>query len=107
MKSVGGIHRTRLAASKVHRHLVKEARRTVQKLGWQVPEGDMSATLVGAIPLPFPVPESFETAFGYKGIYGSYSSDTQPVPLNLGTATGATICLRTVACGLGFYTTQR
>jgi hypothetical protein len=67
MKSVGGIHRTRLAASKVHRHLVKEARRTVQELGWQVPEDDMSPTLVGAIPLPFPVPDSFETAFGYKG----------------------------------------
>ena len=67
MKSVGGIHRTRLAASKVHRDLVKEARGTVQKLGWQVPEDDMSPTLVGAMPLPFPVPDSFETAFGYKG----------------------------------------
>ena len=67
MKSVGGIHRTRLAAAKVHRHLVKEARRTVQKLGWQVPEGDISPTLVGAIPLPFPVPDSLEAAFGYKG----------------------------------------
>jgi len=49
MKSVGGIHRTRLAASKVHRHLVKEARRTVQRLGWQVPEDDISPTVVGAI----------------------------------------------------------
>ena len=67
MKPVGGIHRTRLAASKVHRHLVSEARRAVQKLGWQVPEDDMSPTLVGAIPLPFPVPDSLETAFGYKG----------------------------------------
>src|SRR5580704_9152692 len=67
MKSVGGIHRTRLAASKVHRHLVKEARRTVQKLGWQVPEQGISPTLVEAIPLPFPVPDSFETAFGYRG----------------------------------------
>ena len=67
MKSVGGIHRTRLAASKVHRHLVNEARRTVQKLGWHVPGNDMSPTVVGAIPLPFPVPDSFETAFGYKG----------------------------------------
>ena len=67
MKSVGGIHRTRLAASKVHRHLVKEARRAVQKLGWQVPEDDISPTVVGAIPLPFPVPDSFEAAFGYQG----------------------------------------
>lgn len=67
MKSVGGIHRTRLAASKVHRQLVKEARRTVQKLGWQVPEDGLSPTLVGAMPLPFSVPDSFEAAFGYRG----------------------------------------
>jgi hypothetical protein len=56
-----------LAASKVHRHLVKEARRTVQKLGWQVPEHGISPAMVEAIPLPFPVPDSFETAFGYRG----------------------------------------
>jgi hypothetical protein len=67
MKAVGGIHRTRLAASKVHRHLVKEARRAVQRLGWQVPEHGISPTLVGAIPLPFPIPDSFEAAFGYRG----------------------------------------
>jgi hypothetical protein len=67
MKSVRGIHRTRLAASKVHRQLVKEARRTVDKLGWQVPEDGLSPTLVGAIPLPFPVSDSFEAAFGYRG----------------------------------------
>jgi hypothetical protein len=67
MKSRGGMHRTRLAASNVHRLFVKEARRTVQKLGWQVPENDISPTFVGAISLPFPVPHSFEAAFGYKG----------------------------------------
>jgi len=67
MKSVGGIHRTRLAASKIHRHLVNEARRAVQKLGWQVPGKDISPTVVGAIPLPFPVSDSFEAAFGYRG----------------------------------------
>ena len=67
MRSVRGIHRTRLAASNIHRLFVKEARRTVQKLGWQVPENDISPTLVGAIPLPFPVPDSFAAAFGYKG----------------------------------------
>ena len=66
-QSPGGIHRTRLAASKVHRRLVREARRTVQELGWQVPEDDISPMLVGAIPLPFPVPDSFEAAFGYRG----------------------------------------
>jgi hypothetical protein len=67
MKSVGGIHRNRLAASKVHRHLVSEARRAVQKLGWQVPGDDIAPTVVGAIPLPLPVPDSFEAAFGYTG----------------------------------------
>ncbi|MBZ5687738.1 MAG: hypothetical protein LAP86_22215 [Acidobacteriia bacterium] len=67
MRSVGGIHRTRLAASNVHRLFVKEAKRTVQKLGWQVPENDISPTFVGAMPLPFRVPDSFEAAFGYKG----------------------------------------
>ena len=67
MKSVGGILRTRLAAAKAHQHLVKEARRTVQKLGWQVPEDGISPTLIGSVPLPFPVPDSFEAAFGYRG----------------------------------------
>ena len=67
MRSMGGIHRTRLAASNVHRLFVKEARRTVQKLGWQVPQNDVSPKFVGAIPLPFSVPHSFEAAFGYKG----------------------------------------
>ena len=67
MKSAGGVHRTRLAASKVHQHLVKEARCTIQKLGWQVSEDAISPMLVGAMPLPFPVPDSFEGAFGYRG----------------------------------------
>jgi hypothetical protein len=67
MKSVGGIHRTRLAASRVHRRFVKQARRAVQELGWQIPEDGIAPTLVGAKPLPFPVPDSFEVAFGYKG----------------------------------------
>jgi len=56
-----------LAASKVHRRFVKEARRTVQKLGWQVPEDGISPKVVGGTPLPFSVPDSFESAFGYRG----------------------------------------
>jgi hypothetical protein len=67
MKSVVGIHRTRLAASKVHGHFVRELRRTVQKLSWQIPKESISPTVVGAMPLPFPVPDSFEAAFGYRG----------------------------------------
>lgn len=64
---MAGIHRTRLAASKVHRRFVREARRSVQELGWQVPKGGISPAVVGAAPLPFPIPDSFETAFGYGG----------------------------------------
>lgn len=88
----GRIHRTRLAASKVHRHLVKEARRTVQKLGWQVPQGDISPTQVGATPLPFPVPDSFEAAFGYRGnlrfVQFGYTAGSN----QFGYMTAATIC---------------
>jgi hypothetical protein len=62
-----GIHRTRLAASKVHRRFVKEARRTVQELGWQVHQDDVSPTQVGATPLPLPIPDFFEAVFGYRG----------------------------------------
>jgi hypothetical protein len=36
-------------------------------MGWQVPHGGLSATLVGAKPLPFPVSPIFEAAFGYRG----------------------------------------
>ena len=107
MRSVRGIHRSRLAASNVHRLFVKEARRTVQKLGWQVPQNDISPTLVGAIPLPFSVPNLFEAAFGYKGNLRFVQFGYTAVPLSLGTAMAATICLPTGTCGLGFFTTQR
>lgn len=81
MKSISGIHRTRLTASRAHRDHVKEARRTLQRLGLQFPKDAISPTLVGAVPLPLPVPESFEAAFGYRGSlrfvqfgYAAYSS---------------------------------
>jgi len=64
---MGGIHRTRLAASKAHRHFVKEAKRAVQTMGWQGSRGGLSPTLVGARPLLFPVSPIFEAAFGYRG----------------------------------------
>ena len=64
---MAGIHRTRLAASKVHRRFVREARRSVKELGWQVPMDGISPAVVGAVPLPFPVPDCFEAAFGYRG----------------------------------------
>jgi hypothetical protein len=69
MKEVGmgGIHRSRLEASKAHRHFVKEVRRAVQKVGSQIPTGGLSPSLVGAKPLALPVSPVFEVAFGYRG----------------------------------------
>lgn len=64
---MGGIHRSRLAASKAHRHFVKEVRRVLQKAGSQIPLGGLSPVLVGANPLPLPVAPVFEAAFGYRG----------------------------------------
>jgi hypothetical protein len=64
---MGGIHRTRLAASKAHRHFVKEVKQAVQKMGWQLPRGGISPTLVGPEPLAFPISPVFEAAFGYRG----------------------------------------
>lgn len=64
---MSGLHTTRLAVSKAHRQFVKEARQAVRKTGWQVPDGGISPSLVGATPLPFPVSPTFEAAFGYRG----------------------------------------
>ena len=64
---MGGIHRSWLAASKAHRHFVKEVRRAVQKVGSQIPTGGLSPALVGAKPLALPVSPFFEVAFGYRG----------------------------------------
>ena len=64
---MGGIHRSRLAASKAHRHFVKEVRRAVQKVGSQIPTGGLSPALIGAKPLALPVSPVFEVAFGYRG----------------------------------------
>jgi hypothetical protein len=64
---MGGIHRTRLAASKAHQHFVQEAKRAVQTLGWQFSRGALSPPLVGAQLLSFPVSPIFEAAFGYGG----------------------------------------
>ena len=64
---MGGIHGSRLAASKAHRHFVKEVRRAVQKAGSQIPQGGLSPALVGAKPVALPVSPVFEAAFGYRG----------------------------------------
>ena len=62
-----GIHSTRLAASKAHRRFVAGTRKSVQKMGWEIPNVmDISPTIVGAQPLGFPVPPTFERAFGYR-----------------------------------------
>jgi hypothetical protein len=37
-------------------------------MGWEIPNVmDISPTIVGALPLGFPVPPTFERAFGYRG----------------------------------------
>jgi hypothetical protein len=65
--AMGGIQRSRLAASKGHRHFVKEVRRAVRKAGSQIAQGGLSPALVGAKPLGLPVSSVFEAAFGYRG----------------------------------------
>ena len=64
---MSGIHTTRLAASKAHRHFVKEVRRAIQEAGSQIPQGGLSPALVGAKALALPVSPVFEAAFGYRG----------------------------------------
>src|SRR5271157_2960316 len=65
--AMGGIHRSRLAASKAHRHFVKEVRRVLQKAASQIPQCCLSPALVGAKQLALPVSPVFEAAFGYRG----------------------------------------
>ena len=63
-----GIHSTRLAASKAHRRFVAETRKAVQKMAREIPDPkSVSASIIGAQPLQFPVPPTFERAFGYRG----------------------------------------
>ena len=64
---MGGMHRTRLAATKAHQNFVKEAKRAVHTMGREVSRDLLSPTLVGAQPLFFPISPIFEAAFGYQG----------------------------------------
>ena len=64
---MGAIHRTRLAASKAHQNFVKEAKRAVHTMGWEVSRDLLSPTFVGAQPLSFRISPIFEAAFGYRG----------------------------------------
>ena len=62
-----GIHSTRLAASKAHRGFVAGIRKAVKKMGWEIPNPlTLSPSIVGAQMLRFPVPPTFERAFGYR-----------------------------------------
>jgi hypothetical protein len=62
-----GIHSTRLAASKAHRRFVAGTRKAVKKMGGEIPNPlSLSPSIVGAQPLSFPVPPTFERAFGYR-----------------------------------------
>lgn len=63
-----GIHSSRLAASKTHQRFVAEAKKAVQKMGWEIPDSErLSPSIVGAQLLQFPVPPNIERAFGYRG----------------------------------------
>ncbi len=64
---MSGIHSTRLAASKAHRHFVKETKRAIRKMGWRGSDSPLFPTSVGAQPVPLAVPPTFEGAFGYRG----------------------------------------
>ena len=69
-----GLHSERLAAKNAHRRCVTGAKLAFQKLvlqkmGRKIPgPGDIRAEIVGAEPLPFPVPPMLEEALGYRGI---------------------------------------
>jgi hypothetical protein len=65
---MSGIHSTRLAASKAHRRCVTNTRKAVRKMGWEIPDpAEVSASIIGAQPLQFPVPPTLERPFGYRG----------------------------------------
>ena len=65
---MSGIHSTRLNASKAHRRFVTGMKIAVRKMGWEIPNSlGISPTMVGAQPLSFPVPPTFEGALGYRG----------------------------------------
>jgi len=64
---MSGIHTTRLAASKAHRHFVDGARRATSKIRWPGADECIPSTVVGAEPLPFQIPPAFEEAFRYRG----------------------------------------
>ncbi len=65
---MSGIHSSRLAASKAHRQFVDSTRRSIRRLGWELPNSaEISPTIVGAQPLPFAVPPGLERALGYRG----------------------------------------
>lgn len=56
--------------SKAHRHLVKEAKRAVRKMGWQIPRAGFSLTLVGAESLVFPTSHVFKLLSATGGTCG-------------------------------------
>ena len=65
---MSGLHSTRLQTSKVHKRFVAEIKDAVRKTGWKNPGSiEISPAMVGAQPLAFPVPSTFEVALGYRG----------------------------------------
>jgi hypothetical protein len=63
-----GIHRERLAASRAHKRCIAGMKQAARSMGLQVPgPSDISPKIIGAQPLPFPVPPMLEEALGYRG----------------------------------------
>lgn len=98
-----GIHSTRLAASKAHRGFVAGIRKAVRKMGWEIPNLlSLSPSIVGAQMLRFPVPPTFERAFGYRAdlrfLEFGYSVGSGQFGY---TVMAPTIFLPTRACGCG------
>jgi hypothetical protein len=62
------IHSDRLNAKKAHQSFAFGVKRAVQKLGYEVPPPSLvPADVLGAEPLPFPIPAFLDSALGYGG----------------------------------------
>jgi hypothetical protein len=59
---------SRLAASRAHQRCVAGIRMAIRRTGREIPDPrNVSPSMVGAEPLPFPVPPMLEEALGYRG----------------------------------------
>ena len=70
-----GIHRERLAASRAHQRCIAGFKQAVRSMGLEVPgPSDISPKIIGAQPLPFPVPPVLEEALSLSRESGVWIS---------------------------------